>query len=269
MDTFYAGWVLTGRASGQVSQYSFGLTTPPLGSAVSRPDRRTTSASPATCATCTPKARSAPTWCPDNGELDYSSGFDLRSAARSGTCARTAHFAGSAEVENAPDNGEALQDVVQNEVEFKQVTPSFDGFELSGTTFFNDSFDSPEYRGSNRGLGQADVIQVLGTLQHVATLADWVDYYGVGLLAGRPCRCSCSPPASAASTGNPARRVGGASLLNVGVFDPDGRLIATDYSNVGSIQGEVIQFTATAPAPTASPSPRRATPPSPTPPGSS
>ena len=106
----------------------------------------------------------------------------------------------------------------------------------------NTTFLTPQYLGSLPSTDATTapigtpVVTVGGTLQ--GTVGDLVDYYGVALLAGQTVTVQLQ-------SGN---------ILDVGVFDPDQRLIATDYSNESATEiygdqstNKPFQFTATMP----------------------
>jgi hypothetical protein len=102
---------------------------------------------------------------------------------------------------------------------------------VASDEFFNDTYDTAQYIGTID-----DDVKVRGTLQAVDDddFDDFVDYYAVPLLAGQTVS---------------ARVVSNGFLMNLGVFDPDGRLVASDYSDVDStsILGSTVRFTADRP----------------------
>jgi hypothetical protein len=98
---------------------------------------------------------------------------------------------------------------------------------LGGNEFFEN--DSPDIAGAGNGpqfLGTfdskklgADVIQVQGEIDNRFENADpsnpdVADYYGIGMIAGQTSLC-----------------VDQRRLEHVGVIDPDGSLVASDYDN--------------------------------------
>src|SRR5688500_16911060 len=92
------------------------------------------------------------------------------------------------------------------------------GAAAPASSYFNDSFDSAQYLGTlfSTELNANEVIQLRGTLVAAPVIEDNVDYYAVALLGGQTAQVQLlqTPQAS------------------IGVFDPDGRLIATDYDNL-------------------------------------
>jgi hypothetical protein len=169
----------------------------------------------------------------------YITGFDLSVGGSVGNIRVGDMWVGNLDIQNRPDEDPTRGiDILQTEVEFRSrdnaTRPVWDAFQFSGNPiFFNDTFDTPQYLGSINTLNQADMVRVSGLLQHTDanTINDWVDYYGVSLLAGQTVQVVMF------SSGLPY----------VGVFDPDGRLIATEASDVGGAAGEVFQFTADRP----------------------
>ncbi|MGH7178550.1 MAG: hypothetical protein ACREJC_14330, partial [Tepidisphaeraceae bacterium] len=82
--------------------------------------------------------------------------------------------------------------------------------------FNNDSFGTAQFVGGARStaLNGSDVVQMRGLLSPGGTIDDDVDYYAAALMAGQTVE---------------VQLLNGS--LNVGVFDPDGRLVASDYAN--------------------------------------
>ena len=170
----------------------------------------------------------------------YLTGFDLRARGNVGHIRSGDSFLGAFEVRNQPEEDPTIGiDVVQSEVEWRTTTglgPVWDEFQFSGNALFtNDTFDTPEYRGTINSLGQGDIVRAAGTLQHEVGNApnDWVDYYAVSLLAGQTIQAQLFSEVT--------------GLLNLGIFDPDGRLIASDYSNAVDASGVTIGFRADRP----------------------
>lgn len=88
--------------------------------------------------------------------------------------------------------------------------------------FTNDNFDQFQFLGAFSSPTGNDIAHVRGTVQGQAVPdTDPNDYYGVALLAGQRIRVQLL------STGNSF----------IGVFDPDGRQIASDYSNLATPRG--------------------------------
>jgi hypothetical protein len=106
---------------------------------------------------------------------------------------------------------------------------------------FNNTFDQPQILPSFLGRRGRSTVTATGTLYATPQFSDYVDYYAMPLLAGQDVTAVLRP------TGT----VAGASNMALGVFDPDGRLILTDYANnpdnAASVVGTPIHFTADRP----------------------
>jgi hypothetical protein len=115
----------------------------------------------------------------------------------------------------------------------------FNGLLEGGNAVFNDTFATPQILPSYAGKKHRSAVVVNGQLQADPVSVDYQDYYGVAMLAGQDLTVTLRPLGT----------VAGASLMNVGVFDPDGRLIITDYPNVdaSAVTGQPIHFTADRP----------------------
>src|SRR5262249_50290489 len=74
-------------------------------------------------------------------------------------------------------------------------------------------------------LGQNDVIELKGSLTNVTGLADNLDFYAIPLLAGQSIDVELNDGLGTLVT---------AAHLRLGIMDPRGRLIATDYTNSGA-----------------------------------
>jgi hypothetical protein len=166
----------------------------------------------------------------------YLTGFDLQVAGTIGDIRVGDSWIGDFQVRNQPDLDASVGvDIPQDEFELKTVDidPRRDFLQYRNNPFFfNDTFDNPEFRAGFSALGQGDIVQTRGLLQHTDARADWNDYYAVALMAGQSVQ---------------VQLLSGSLALNLGVFDPYGRIVASDYSNVGSLAGEMFQFTADRP----------------------
>ena len=165
-------------------------------------------------------------------ELDeptYLTGFDLQVVGNLGHIRTGDSLLGAFQVRNEPGEDPGLGiNVVQTEIETRGPS-AWDAFQFSGNAFFNnDTFDTPEFRGTINSLGNADMVQSVGVLQHVTNVDDWVDYYAVSLMAGQTVQAQLVSDFP--------------GVVNLGVFDPDGRLIASDYSNSVSAAGVPFSF---------------------------
>ncbi len=159
-----------------------------------------------------------------------------------------AGFYGTLDVVNPVsfDNGLNASDLPFSEIEGNQDTstnPVTNAWTLGGAltpnaTFFagdgrfsNDSFEAAEPLGGLRfgGVDGSDSIQVLGQLLSSTDNNDFVDYYSLGLLAGQTISIQLT---------------GG---LAVGVFDPDNRLVATNYNEIELVRkfDQLFQYTPT------------------------
>lgn len=105
---------------------------------------------------------------------------------------------------------------------------------LVSNTFYNDSRAAAQYLGSisSASMGQNNVVQVQGILDAVDDQAnvyhDWADYYAVGLMAGQTVDVFLTDILGTLPEESTL------DYLRVGVFDPDGRLIITNYSDIDS-----------------------------------
>jgi hypothetical protein len=113
------------------------------------------------------------------------------------------------------------------------------GFLEGDVSVQNDTFDTPQIIPSYAGKRHRSSVIVDGQLQATPPIGDYVDYYAIGMLAGQDLTVTLRPLGTVAGTDN----------MNVGVFDPDGRLIITDYPNVdtSAVTGAPIHFTADRP----------------------
>lgn len=187
--------------------------------------------------------------------LEYKTGFKLDIGGRVGQIRAGDSFLGQAVVRNdSRINGTGLP---QQEVETRGPTltgsasyfdPQFFGNDigiggqtLTGIFNNNDTFDNAQFLGTARStaLKSREVIQLRGTLGLLdGPLADPVDMYAVNLLAGQTMEVELVNP-------DPTR---GDFTAVLGVFDPDGRLIITQYSNTaGTRIGSTLKITADRP----------------------
>ena len=241
INQFYAGWLLTGNANGEAQ--GVGPTRPQ--NFLVQGDLRELYVLDSVGTQTTAGTADEPT---------YVTGFDLSVGGTLGNVRVGDSWVGNFRVANRPEDDPTRGlDVPQTEMEWKtgdnSAGAAWDDFLFSGPAvvgqgsifgdrlFYNDTFQTFEYKGAIDTGGQTNVVQVDGTVQHIApgNINDWVDYYGVALMAGQTVQVQL---ASAAI-----------GLAYVGVFDPDQRLIATDASDVStaSAYGVPFQFTADRP----------------------
>lgn len=226
-DTFYAGWLITGDTTGQPE----GSPQVPENFLVGGDIYNLVVS--AAIGTLDGSGLDAPT---------YVTGFDMQVTGKVGQVWTLDSLVGSVHAENRASYliPHDAANTYQQEIEYltEEEHPEgylFQTFELyrADSAFLNDTFATAQYLGT-MGLssGQDEgVIEVRGTLQDGGSLEDHVDYYGLALLAGQTITVQLT---------------GGAW---VGVFDPDGRLIVTDYSDVDpdSTFNEEFRFTADRP----------------------
>jgi hypothetical protein len=177
----------------------------------------------------------------------YKTGFDLEVGGKIGQIKAIDSFLGQVTVINS--TARRGPGINQKEIERKlpglqgalsYFDPSFFGYDIviGGqaplAAFYNDTFDSAQYLGStwNSTLRSDQVIELDGVLDGGGTLGPAVDYYAFSLLAGQTVEVRVlDTPAS------------------VGIYDPDGRLIMTDYSNIkgDTYWNQPMRFTADRP----------------------
>ncbi|MEO7157295.1 MAG: hypothetical protein ABI039_07035, partial [Vicinamibacterales bacterium] len=193
-------------------------------------------------------------------EPGYNTGFDLEVGGKLGELfVANGDLFGAVHVRNDTKGWSGPQ----REVEYKNATFSgsttyFQQFAELGDASFNDdfandSFQTAQYIGTfdNKSTGEKNIALVNGQLNTATNVNDDDDYYAVGLLAGQTVNVQLfeRDPVTGKLTGP-------SETLHVGVFDPDGRLIASDYSFVDQLtntgkkdaaQGHALQFTADRP----------------------
>ncbi len=227
-DVFYAGWIATGNSHGQfVSDPDI-----PMNFAVGGDlHNLVTVASLGTEATSV------------TNEPQYLSGFELYVGGRMGEVRTAASVAGGIHVVHG-EGAEALT-TPQGELEHKtslSFFAEFDDFELNNMpSVVNDSFDTAQYLGSfdNEGFGQKNAAIVEGLIDNTPLLGglvgDTLDYYALSMMSGQTITVQLYNP--------------NMLPIFVGVYDPDGRIIASDYNHhiPGATLGQPFQFTADRP----------------------
>jgi hypothetical protein len=222
IDQFYAGWLVTGNTPGEAD---VGIVTFPQNFNVDGDIRNLiTDGSVGSEG--------------DAGLIrpDYVSGFDMHVGGILGQINVQGSLIGNVTVIHS-----STPTALTGTAELKAITYGPGGFDpfdqglLGGAAFLsNESFNTPQYLGMTDMNGDATVT---GTLQADPPTGNNADYYAVPLLAGQ----TITVHLSESNVTAPA--------LDVGVYDPDGRLIATDYNRVDITQTEEqpFQFTAAEP----------------------
>ena len=170
----------------------------------------------------------------------YLTRFELKVDGRLGQVRTYDSFTGRVTV--LGDQGVSTDTLVENEIETRGLepgtstagalltVPSFDNGDLTDATFNNDTPDTAQYLGTftSAELGKNDAIQVRGVLAASNKIQDFADYYAVALMAGQTIEVQLIDLDLAGLAGTTPTM----PYISLGVFDPDGRLIATNYSNV-------------------------------------
>jgi hypothetical protein len=217
VETFYAGWLLTGDAKGigetEDSDTNFTvagdihnlIVKDSIGTDVDTGDT----------------------------EPGYVTGFDMRVEGRIGQVRAYNSIIGTVNAIHASD---APTIRGQTEVEERTKTDGSsttfqDGNLGDDATLNNDTFATAQYLGSFENSGGDNIIRLSGAIQNdteTASPADAADYYGVALMAGQTITFQLEQ---------------GFGFLSIGVYDPDGRLVASDYDSSGG----KIRYTADRP----------------------
>ncbi len=114
---------------------------------------------------------------------------------------------------------------------------SSEGYVTNHPALFNDTFATAQFVAAIRdGVAGPNSVRIRGELAGDAPPGDTIDYYAIPLLAGQTISAQLID-------------IGGTGLLRLGVFDPDGRLIGSDYSNVddNAVRNQAFGFTADRP----------------------
>jgi hypothetical protein len=179
--------------------------------------------------------------------IAYKTGFQLSIGGRVGQIRADDSFLGQAVVRN--DKRVLGPGTIQTELEYVGATitganfsyfdPSFLGMDISpaqnapDARFSNNTFATAQFlsvaRSSN--LNDSFAINLRGSLGNAnQTLAaagtDTLDYYAISLLAGQTIEIQLLPDVEDINAA-----FGRTAIPRLGVFDPDNRLITTDYSN--------------------------------------
>lgn len=177
----------------------------------------------------------------------YVTGVDIDVRGRVGQIKTGGDYVSFAKVSNTNDGLglrtrqqeiEIQADKVANRGSFTQ----FENGEFGDlqTFFNNNTFETAQFLGSinSKTLGDNSV-HVNGVIQAFVNYDDIADYYAVPLMAGQQVTVRMMSPVVTTTNGIVTSET--PSILNVGVFDPDERLIATDFSpgsndNINSAQ---------------------------------
>ncbi|MCY2951879.1 MAG: hypothetical protein NTU53_07860 [Planctomycetota bacterium] len=180
----------------------------------------------------------------DLSDPAYLTRFELKVGGRLGQVRTYDSFTGMVNV--LGDEGVSADSQAQKEVETRgynvdYYTPSFTQGDLTDAVFYNDTLASAQYLASfsSAELGKNDVVQVRGVLAATDKYSDFSDYYAVALDAGQTVETQL---VDLATMGMQNLTM---TYVSVGVFDPDGRLIATNYANAdsASVSGLPFRFT--------------------------
>ena len=240
MDTFYCGALLTGVTEGQFFTTTGGAAAP--GNFFVQGDIRNilvkgSIGTHGVASSLEPVGgRTGPT---------YVSGVDFDIRGRAGQIRTNGDYLATGTVHNT-NVGNGLR-IRQQEYEFR-INPALNRGEFTefengqlgdNEAFFNnDTFETAQFLGSinSKQVGQ-NSIQLNGVLQSNPTIEDNGDYFAVPLMAGQRIAVrllSSSPvgvigPGGVITTGTEIK-----SRAHVGVFDPENRLIVSDYSNTSA-----------------------------------
>lgn len=210
IDTFYAGWIITGEASGLSSTNRIPV----------HPGNFSIGGDARNILTKTTLGGTA--------TLKYTTGTDIHIGGSAGQIRSGESVLAGITVDMAPTAPSLATPQTDTETT-GSVGFAFERGELSAADpfFENDSFDTAEFIATAPIGPRSDLYQisVSGEISYPVTLPggepqviDATDYYAVPLMAGQLVTVQLVPT--------------GYGELRVGVFDPDGRLIATDYNDV-------------------------------------
>jgi len=165
----------------------------------------------------------------DNATLEggalFDTGFNLVVGGRLGEVRTTGDFLGAVSVagSNTIPGAEGGSTAPVNEIEARvNDAPPADllpSFQLGNNAVsYNDTFNTPEIL----PVTATGTASVNGSLDVGPTVSDYVDYYGIALMAGQTITVQLqSVPVQPQEP------------IDVGVFDPDGVLVASDYNLAG------------------------------------
>ncbi len=243
METFYAGTILTGNAQGIAD---LGTTSLNKNFHIGKDIRNLLTAN----------SFGAFSLSADPNAVAYKTGFKLDVTGRVGQVRAWDSFLGQASIHN--DARVKGPGIAQREIEIRGEALSGDAsyfdprFRNSNVAIGmyspdprfnnNDTFDTAQYLGTawNQTLNTTEAIQLTGALNNLGDGDDNVDFYAVPLLAGQTFEVQLLDDFVGRDT---------SSHLRVGIFDPDDRLIASDYSNIktGTRINKTLRITADRP----------------------
>lgn len=171
-------------------------------------------------------------------ERQFNAGTDIRATGKIGQVLSLNDFYGAVRAEATRPSTELQTRIREIEQRISPLTGSSTLFQgvNSGFGFIqaigaasmlgdlqNDTFDTPQYLHTyfDSGLNANDVAVVDGFINGGTTVNDFNDYYGLPLIAGQKVTVDLDGFID-------SERTFPSEVLSVGVFDPDGRLIATD-----------------------------------------
>jgi len=238
INTFYAGWLLTGNANGEAA---VNTDTFPQNFTVAGDIQNLLVGTSIGCI--------------DDALLTkpiYVSGFDMFANGTIGTVHAFSGILGS--INSANNTGVPTNGADQLEIEHSDFLggfvfpvdpltglpdPTFPGADLIGLNTFaggpfeNGNINTAEFISDNFNTttGTDNGVVVDGILQDVAPVNDNDDYYAVPLLAGQTITVQVQPTAATIAADLAAGITTTPNAgVNAGVFDPDGREIASDYN---------------------------------------
>lgn len=225
VDTFYAGWLITGSSDGQ----SISAPQRPLNFRVNGDLRNLIVNGPIGTS---PEAA--------DDEPNYLSGFDMQVRGVVGQVRAASNVLGTMDVRNAL--GGPFMTGSQREIEYKAFVAQdqdfgwFQGLLGGHPLLNNDSFDNPQYLSSysDPAFGGAKAARVAGEINLQTDPQDW---YALPLLAGQTVTVQIVTPN------------GPGFSPNLAVLDPDQRVIATNLNATSSLETDSIAFTFTADRP--------------------
>ncbi|HET6250607.1 MAG TPA: hypothetical protein VFE47_23165 [Tepidisphaeraceae bacterium] len=224
IDTFYAGWLLTGEAGGEPG---LDVVDDPGNFSVGGDIRNLLVSD--SIGTDSDSALLAPT---------YLTGFDMHVGGTVGRVQSFDSIIGNVNTSQSPTAPNLTTNIIESETKTVGDPDPWDAGIVGGgdTAIYNDTFATAQDVGTLPTVvnGAPTAVVVDGVMQADPINADFADYYGVALLAGQTVTCQVvSTPA----------------VLDLGVFNPDGDLIATDYNQVDPAQTQQKQFRFTADRP--------------------